>query len=116
MVSKIHKLHSAKVSNNCPECYSTNGLEFTFSQEEVGNKLYSYIKKGIDEELICKNCQQIIYPVNWTEDIERVHAYNKKLAKPLGRGFRLTQLGWVLVITDALIFIALVYYIVAVKG
>ncbi len=116
METKTHILHSAKISNNCPECYRTDGLEFTFTQDEVGNKLFSYVKKEINEELKCQNCEQVIYPVNWNDDIERVHTYNKKLVKPLGLGFKLTQLGWVLVISDALIFSALVYYFVVVKG
>jgi uncharacterized protein with PIN domain len=109
---KTHVIHNAKVNNNCPECYSTNGLQFTFTQEEVENKLYRYIKKDVNEKLECQNCNQIIYPVKWTADIERVYNYNKKLVKPLGAGFKLMPLGWILVITDALILLALIYYFV----
>ncbi|MBT8256770.1 MAG: hypothetical protein KJO23_09530 [Bacteroidia bacterium] len=112
MEIKTHLIHSARVNNNCPECYSTDGLQFSFTQEEVENKLFRYIKKEVSEQLHCENCNQVIYPVKWTEDIERVYNYNKKLAKPLGAGFKLMPLGWILVITDALLFLALIYYFV----
>lgn len=111
MEKKTHLLHTAKVNNNCPECYSTEGLEFTFSQEEVENKLYSKAKGEILETLQCKNCQQVIYPVNWTTDIERMYDYNRKLVKPLGTGMKLKPLAYILIIIDALILGAIIYYL-----
>lgn len=111
MENKTHILHTAKVNNNCPECYSTDGLEFTFSQEEVENRLYSKAKKEVQEVLKCKNCDQVIYPVNWTEDIERVYDYNRKLVTPKSTGMKLKPLAYILILIDVLILAALIYYL-----
>ena len=110
MKKTIHQLHVANVNNNCPECFSTEGLKFTFSQEEIENKLYSKAQSEITETLACEKCNQIIYPVNWTEDIERVHNYHKKLAKPKSTRIKLKPLAYLLLIADALIVGWVVYY------
>jgi len=111
MKTKTHILHTAKVNNNCPKCYSKEGLEFTFSQEEVENKLYSKAKNEVMESLYCQNCNETIYPVNWTEDIERTRNYHKKLAKPKGSGIQLKPLAYLLLLIDALIVGAVIYYL-----
>jgi uncharacterized protein with PIN domain len=110
METKLYLLHTAKVNNNCPECYSTEGLEFTFSQEEVENKLYRKANGEIVESLQCKKCQQVIYPVNWTEDIEQVYKYNRKLVKPMASGFRLKRLAYILIAVDILALGAIIYF------
>jgi len=110
MKKTIHKLHEAKVINNCPECFSTEGLKFTFSQEEVENKLYSKAKNEIIETLECETCHQTIYPVNWTDDIERVYNYHKKLAKPKSSGTKLKPLAYLLILADALVLGWAIYY------
>lgn len=104
-------LHKAQVNNNCPECYSTEGLEFIFSQEEVQNKLYSKANKEVIETLHCHTCDQDIYPVKWTEDIEQVYDYHRKLAKPKNSGIKLKPLAYLLILTDALIITAIIYYL-----
>lgn len=111
MEKRTHILHTAKVNNNCPECYSTDGLEFIFSQEEVENKLYSKANKEVIETLRCKTCDQDIYPVNWTEDIEQVYDYHRKVAKPKSSGIKLKPLAYLLILTDALIIAAIIYYL-----
>ncbi|MCZ6593548.1 MAG: hypothetical protein O6943_01370 [Bacteroidetes bacterium] len=104
-------LHKAQANNNCPECYSTEGLEFIFSQEEVQNKLYSKANKEVIETLHCHTCDQDIYPVKWTEDIEQVYDYHRKLAKPKNSGIKLKPLAYLLILTDALIITAIIYYL-----
>jgi len=111
MEKKTQIIHSAKVNNNCPECYSTEGLEFTFSQEDVENKLYSKAKSEVIETLYCHKCNQTIYPVNWTETIERIYDYHKKLARPKGTGIKLKPLAYLLILVDVLIIVALIYYL-----
>ena len=111
MEKKTHILHKAVVNNNCPECYSTEGLEFVFSQEEVENKLYSKANKEVIETLQCQICNQYIYPVKWTKDIEQVYDYHRKLAKPKSSGIKLKPLAYFLILTDALIIAAIIYYL-----
>lgn len=110
MKKTIHQLHEASVNNNCPECYSTKGLKFTFFQEEVENKFYSKAKSEITETLVCENCHQNIYPVNWTEDIERVFQYQKKLAKPRSTVLKLKPIAYLLILLDALLIGWAIYY------
>ena len=111
MKTTNHILHTAKITNNCPECYATNGLEFTFSQEEIENKLYAKAKKDILESLYCHTCNNTIYPVNWDGDIDRVYQYHKKLAKPLNTNFKLKPLAYVLILLDTIALAALVYFL-----
>jgi len=111
MEKKTRVLHTAKINNNCPECYSTDGLEFIFSQEEVENKLYSKANKEVVETLHCQTCDQDIYPVNWTQDIERVYDYHRKVAKPKSSGIKLKPLAYLLILTDALIIAWIIYYL-----
>ena len=103
-------LHSARINNNCPECFSTEGLEFSFSQEENENKLYSKASSKIEEKLYCHNCNHIIYPVNWTEDIERVYSYHKKLATPKSSAIKLKPLALILIVSDLILLGVLIYY------
>ncbi len=111
MEKKTRVLHTAKINNNCPECYSTDGLEFIFSQEEVENKLYSKANKEVVEILHCQTCDQDIYPVNWTQDIERVYDYHRKVAEPKNSGIKLKPLAYLLILTDALIIAWIIYYL-----
>ncbi|MEZ4874350.1 MAG: hypothetical protein R2793_02565 [Flavobacteriaceae bacterium] len=112
MTTTKHLLHSARLNNNCPECFSTEGLEISFSQEEVSTKLYSKAHPKIEEVLYCHNCNHTIYPVNWTDDIERVYQYHKKLAKPKSSSIRLKPLALLILAFDAIAIAAIVYYFV----
>ncbi|MBL4662265.1 MAG: hypothetical protein JKY22_01585 [Flavobacteriaceae bacterium] len=111
MKKTIHQLNEAKVNNNCPECYSTEGLKFTFFQEEMENKLYSKANGEVTGTLQCENCNQIIYPVKWTEDIEQVFNYHKKVAKPKSTGVKLKPLAYILLVVDALLIGWVIYYL-----
>jgi len=84
-----HIIHKAQLTNNCPTCFANNGLEITFSQEEKETKYYTKADRTILETLYCHSCNNTIYPVNWTDDIERVYQYNKKLVNPQNSAIRL---------------------------
>ncbi|MEZ4779809.1 MAG: hypothetical protein R2786_10550 [Flavobacteriaceae bacterium] len=110
MTTKKQLLHSAKITNNCPECFSIEGLEFSFLQEEKENKLYSKANPIIEEILYCHHCNHTIYPVNWTQDIERVYAYHKKLAKPKNPSFKLKPLAFIIILADIIALGVLIYF------
>lgn len=112
METKKHLLHSAKINNNCPECFSADGLEFTFSQSEKENQLYSKASKKIEEMLYCHSCGNIIYPVNWNDDIERVYSYNKKLANPKSSGYKLKPLAYLIILLDAIVLGIIIFLLV----
>ncbi len=56
------------------------GLELTFKQKVIESKFYKSITftSQIKHETFCKTCNTDIYPVQWTDDIERVFEYQKK--------------------------------------
>jgi regulatory protein YycH of two-component signal transduction system YycFG len=102
-----HPLHAAHLKNNCPECFANDGLEFSFSQEQINKKLFTRVEKNISEKLYCYSCENIIYPVNWNDDIERVYLYHKKQAIPKQTSVKLTKLGHLLLVS-ALLCITLI--------
>lgn len=109
MESKKHLLHSARINNNCPECFSTDGLEFSFSQNEKETQLYRKASQKIEEVLFCHNCGHTIYPVNWNDDIERVYSYHKKLANPQSPGYKLKPLAYLIILIDLMVLGVIIY-------
>lgn len=109
-MTTTHTIHTAKLNNNCPTCYGTEGLSLQFTQQKKENKLFEKAEKEILATLHCETCNNEIFPVNWTEDIERVHEYHKKLAKPLPTSTKLKPLFYGIIIADALLIGALIYY------
>lgn len=110
MPTKQYTIHTARLNNNCPSCYTTDGLEFTFTQEKAENKFYEKADKEISSNLYCHTCKQQIFPVNWTEDIERVYEYHNKLATPLPTALKLKPLLYLIILADAILLCALIYY------
>ena len=111
MNSTEHILHIAKLKNNCPECYTTNGLEISFAQKELENRFYSQNQKDVIETIYCYNCNNIIYPVSWNDDIEKIYEYHKKQASQRGSRLRLKPLTYAILIGLA-IAILLIFYLV----
>ncbi|MCF8715486.1 hypothetical protein JM658_11680 [Joostella atrarenae] len=88
-----HKIKEATLTNNCPECFCNEGLVLTFYQKQIKNAWYHNTTKEISDKIECGNCNTIIYPVRWTEDIERVREfYFKTIEQPKSR-FKLTSLS-----------------------
>lgn len=103
-------IHTAKISNNCPTCYATDGLEFTFKQHIKENSFYKKAANETTEDLKCHSCNSKIYPVDWNEDIERVYAYNKKLAVIDEKGYTLKPLAYWILVLDLAVLVVLLYY------
>ncbi|MGK0386383.1 MAG: hypothetical protein ACI849_000997 [Patiriisocius sp.] len=110
-MTTTHTLHTARLKNNCPECFANDGLEFSFAQEQTVQKLSTNASKNISEILYCHTCKNTIYPVNWNDDIERVYAYHKKQVHPKESGMRLTKFGFGILL-GVLIFVAIGVYLV----
>jgi len=106
-------VHTAKLSNNCPTCYATDGLELSFNQSIKENVFYSKASTKTVDQLYCKTCNNVIYPVDWNEDIERVYDYNKKLAVPKKTGYTLKTLSYWVIAIDLLIIAGIAYYVTA---
>lgn len=106
-------LKEVKLNNNCPECYSNEGLELTFKQKIVENVFYKAITQDTTLNLHCKTCNTDIFPIRWTENIEQVVNYQKRAVSPKPKSLKLKQAAWIFIVMDVLLFI---FIILAVTG
>lgn len=90
-------IKEAEITNNCPECFNQQ-LKLTFYQKHTFNPFFHRTTDVVTHEIKCKKCYSIIYPVNWTEDIERVFDYYNKLVQPDRPQVRFTTLFYILLI------------------
>ncbi len=112
MSNKTHTLHTARLKNNCPTCFGTDGLEITFTQEEKDTPFFRKPALKIDDKLYCHTCNNTIYPVNWTEDIERVFDYNKKIAETNKQYLKVKPLFYILIVVAVVLVSAVVYVLI----
>ncbi|MBS9462427.1 hypothetical protein KIM67_08400 [Flagellimonas sp. 389] len=90
-------IKDAEITNNCPECFNQE-LKITFYQKHTYNAFYHKTTDEVTHEIKCKKCYSIIYPVNWTPDIERVFEYYNKLVTPDKTSVRFTTLFFIILI------------------
>ncbi|UPS92294.1 MULTISPECIES: hypothetical protein [unclassified Bizionia] len=95
MDNRFITIKEVAINNNCPECYNTNGLHFTFKQKFVETSFYKSLTTETAHELFCKTCETTIYPVNWTDDIDRVFDYHKRAFVPKKASFKLKKSAWI---------------------
>lgn len=107
-------LKEVQLNNNCPECYSNDGLELTFKQKFVENIFYKAITEDTKYDMHCNTCQTDIFPVRWTNDIEQVVDYQKRAVSPKSKSIKLKQAGWIFVIADLLVLIIIILFITGV--
>lgn len=107
-------LKEVQLNNNCPECYSSDGLKLTFKQKFVENLFYKAITKNTKYEIYCKTCTTDIFPIRWTDDIEQVVAYQKRAVTPKPKSLKLKKAGWFFIIVDLLLFIIIALFVTGV--
>ncbi|WP_028872843.1 hypothetical protein [Psychroserpens burtonensis] len=100
-------LKEVQLNNNCPECYSNKGLELTFKQRFVENAFYKAITEERINEMHCNTCNTDIYPARWTNEIERVVAYQKRAIQPRLKSLKLKKLSWILITSAILLTIVM---------
>ncbi len=103
--SKYFTLKEAKLNNNCPECYSTDGLQITFKQKFTENTFYKAITNDTLYDIHCYNCDTPIYPIQWTDDIDRVVDYQKRAIQPKSKSIKLKPLAWIIILLDLIIVV-----------
>lgn len=101
-------LKEVQLQNNCPVCFSQDGLRIRFHQKYVQNLFFKKVTQEVTNSMDCQKCHSEIYPVQWTEDIERVHAYYTKLVKPKKSSFKLTKLAYLILVVE-LVIVVLAY-------
>ncbi|MEM7484755.1 MAG: hypothetical protein AAF348_06060 [Bacteroidota bacterium] len=104
-------IKDAEITNNCPECFNQE-LKITFYQKHTYNAFYHKTTDEVTHEIKCKKCYSIIYPVNWTPDIERVFEYYNKLVTPDRTSVRFTTLFFsILVLAICAIAVGVYFYL-----
>ena len=83
------------INNNCPECYSAN-LEMTFKQKKFENHFYKKISSDYIFEIVCTDCNTTIYPISWTDALERVIEYQKRAFIPVKSILKIKRKAWIL--------------------
>ncbi|MDO1501822.1 hypothetical protein Q2T40_16935 [Winogradskyella maritima] len=104
-------LKDVQLKNNCPECYSNDGLHLTFKQKMTDNVFVKAITEDTKHEMHCKTCNTEIFPVRWDDDIERVVAYHERAVVPKKKSFKLKPLAYAFIIVDLLIIIGIVLFV-----
>ena len=102
-------IQEADITNNCPECFNQE-LKITFYQKHTFNAFYHRTTGEVTHEIKCTKCNSIIYPVNWTPDIERVFDYYNKLVKPDRPAVRFTMLFFIILVLMLCLVAAGVYF------
>ena len=115
MAEKLIIIKEVNLNNNCPECYNTNGLQLTFKQKFKETNLYKSITNETTQEIECKTCNTIIYPVMWTKDIERVFEYQQKAFTPKKPSTKLKKKAWLVITLFVIIIISGITFAVIYK-
>ena len=105
---KLEVIKEANITNNCPECFNQD-LRLSFYQKHSYGKLIHKITNEVTHQLTCNTCNSDIYPVNWTEDIERIFEYYQKMAIPKKKSVKYTSLFYFLVLSMLVLIGAGVY-------
>jgi len=104
-------IKEADITNNCPECYNQE-LKLTFYQKHTYGAFYHRTTNEVTHEIRCKKCNSVIYPVNWTPDIERVFDYYNKLVSPDRASVRFTMLFFIILALMLCLVATAVYFFV----
>ncbi len=105
---KLEVIKESDITNNCPECFNQE-LTLTFYQKHKYSRLYHRTTSDVTHEVKCKTCGSSIYPVKWTEDIERVFGYYKKMVKPAPSSLKFTSLFFILILVSIALIGTLIY-------
>ena len=112
MGEKLITVKEVSLNNNCPECFSKEGLELTFKQKFIETKFSKSITQDITTEMFCNVCSTAIYPVNWTEDIERVFDYQMKAFVPKKASKKYNSLFWIIIVLIAVVVISVLILLI----
>lgn len=98
MSEKLITVKEVSLNNNCPECFSKEGLQLTFKQKFIETHFYKSITQDITTEMYCNICDTSIYPERWTEDIERIYDYQFKAFTPKKASRKFKKLFWIVIV------------------
>ena len=112
MSERLITINTVNLNNNCPECFSTKGLQLTFKQRFIETSFYKSITQEVSTEMNCTVCNTPIYPARWTDDIERVFEYQMKAFQPKKASKKYKSLFWILIIAGIAVITAVIGLVV----
>ncbi|MDO6818381.1 hypothetical protein [Zobellia sp. 1_MG-2023] len=108
---KLVMIKEADLTNNCPECFNQD-LKLSFYQKHKAGKLFNSITNEVTSKIVCNKCGTDIYPVSWTDDIERSFKYYEKMVIPDRSTITFTSLFWILSLLLIAVVAAGVYFLI----
>jgi hypothetical protein len=115
MAEKFEFIKEVYLNNNCPFCYNNDGLYLTVKQKTIETSFYKAITPEIKYDLACKTCKSTVYPVNWTDDMERIFEYHKKAITPKNPSTQLKKTAWLAILSGIILAICIVAFLVYAK-
>ncbi|SHI36690.1 hypothetical protein [Pseudozobellia thermophila] len=107
---KLVVIKEAHLTNNCPECFNQD-LRLSFYQKHYHTRLVHRTSNEVSHQIVCNKCKSTIYPISWTDDIERTFDYYKKMVEPKRSSTKFTSLFWIVVLA-VLVAVGLGIYLV----
>lgn len=111
-VEKQVVIKEAMLNNNCPECFNQN-LKLTFFQKHTYGSFFHKTTGDLSHKLVCNTCHSTIYPVSWTEDIERMFTYYQKTAVPAQKSSKPTLLFYILMLVALALVAGSIYLFIS---
>ncbi|MBU2900933.1 MAG: hypothetical protein ABJO28_13370 [Maribacter dokdonensis] len=109
---KFEVIKEAQLTNNCPECFNQD-LSLTFYQKHTYGSFFHKITGDLSNKLVCNTCHTTIYPVSWTDDIERMFNYYQKTAVPAKKSSQPTLLFYGLLLAMIALVAGAVYLFIS---
>lgn len=94
---KLVVIKEANLTNNCPECFNQD-LNLSFFQKHTYGRFFHKTTAVVTNKLVCNKCKSTIYPVSWTEDIERMFNYYQKTVVPEKKSSKPTVFFYVIIL------------------
>jgi len=102
-------IKEASLTNNCPECFNQD-MTLSFYQKHLLSKFYNRTTSEISHAITCNKCNSKVYPVLWTEDIERSFEYFQKMVSPEPTSLKFTKFFY-LILVSVVILGVVTYYL-----
>jgi len=105
---KLVIIKETGLNNNCPECFNQD-LNLTFFQKHTYGSFFHKTTGELSNKLECNTCHSTIYPVSWTDDIERMFNYYQKTAIPAKKSTKPTALFYIVTLISIAIVSGAIY-------
>lgn len=105
---KLIVIQESDLTNNCPECFNQE-LKLTFYQKHKFHRLFHKTTGEVSQELKCKTCESIIYPVKWDKNTENAFNYYQKMVMPEKASIKFTSLFYLMILILVILIGAGVY-------